>query len=69
MSKMKNYMMGIEDEVFGIPNLEEKIGESEHIEEVETFVVEELGLKTSFDIGIAKGVVAECWNEVHSNYM
>ena len=37
-----------------------KLGISEHIEEVETFVVEELGLKTSFDIGIAKGVVAEC---------
>ena len=68
MGKLKNYMMGIEEEVYGIPNLEEKIGESEHISEVESFVVEKLGLTTSFDIDIANDVVSECWGEVWSNY-
>ena len=47
-------MMDIEEDVWDIDGLETKIGECEHIEEVYTFVVETLGLKTHFDIRYRK---------------
>ena len=34
MSKIKNYMMDIEEKVFDIDGLETKIGECEHIAEM-----------------------------------
>ena len=69
MSKIKNYMMDIEEDVYAIEGLEEKISESEDISEVKAFVVEKLGLKTSFDIGIAEGAVTSLWNENWSYYI
>ena len=63
MGKVKNYMMDIEEKVFDIDGLETKIGECEHIAEMKAFVVEKLGLKTHFDIGIAEGVVDDMWND------
>jgi len=69
MSKIKNYMMDIEEDVYAIEGLEEKISESEDISEVKAFVVETLGLKTSFDIGIAEDAVASLWNENWSYYI
>ena len=54
--------------MFDIDGLETKIGECEHIEEVYTFVVETLGLTTHFDIGIAKGVVLDMWNDFWGYY-
>jgi len=69
MSKMGNYILGIEEDVYAIKGLEEKISESEDITEVKTFVVETLGLKTSFDIGIAEDAVASLWNENWSYYI
>ncbi len=54
MGKVKNYIMDIEEKVFDIDGLETKIGECEHIAEMKAFVVEKLGLKTHFDIGIAE---------------
>ena len=68
MSKMKNYMMDIEENVWGIEGLEIKIGESENIEEVFTFVTEKLGLKTNFDIEIAKDTIKDLWNEFWQYY-
>ena len=56
-------MMDIEEDVYAIEGLEEKISESEDISEVKAFVVEKLGLKTSFDIGIAEDAVTSLWNE------
>ena len=44
MSKIKNYMMDIEEKVFDIDGLENKIGECENIAEMKAFVVEKLGL-------------------------
>jgi len=69
MGKVKSYMMDIEEDVYAIEGLEEKISESEDISEVKAFVVETLGLKTSFDIGIAEDVVTSLWNENWSYYI
>ena len=68
MSKIKNYMMDIEENVWGIKGLETKVGESENIEEVFVFVIEELGLKTNFDIVIAKEAVKDLWNDFWGYY-
>ena len=68
MSKIKNYMMDIEENVWGIKGLETKVGESENIEEVFVFVIEELGLKTNFDIDIAKEAVKDLWNDFWGYY-
>ena len=68
MGKVKNYMMDIEEKVFDIEGLEEKIGECEHMAEMKTWVVEKLGLTTHFDIGIAEGVVEECWIDFWAYY-
>ena len=69
MSKIKNYMMDIEEDVYAIEGLEEKISDAEDISEVKAFVVETLGLKTSFDIGIAEDAVTSLWNENWSYYI
>ncbi len=66
MSKIKNYMMDIEEKVYEIDGLEEKVSESEHISEVKTFVFETLNLKTKFDQDCAEYTINECWNEVHA---
>jgi hypothetical protein len=63
MGKLKGYIMDIEEDVYAVEGLEEKITESEDISEVQTFVVDALGLKTSFDIEIAKDAVSTMWNE------
>tara|TARA_B000000609_G_scaffold157790_1_gene153232 strand:+ start:1439 stop:1663 length:225 start_codon:yes stop_codon:yes gene_type:complete len=68
MGKLKSYMMDIEEDVYAIEGLEEKIFESEDISEAYDFVVSSLDLKTSFDIGIAKDVVRDLWNEGWSYY-
>jgi hypothetical protein len=63
MGKLKGYIMDIEEDVYSVEGLEEKITESEDISEVQTFVVDALGLKTSFDIEIAKDAVSTMWNK------
>ena len=68
MGAVKGYIMDIEEDVYNIEGLEEKIYESEDISEVQTFVVETLGLKTHFDIEIAKDAVSTMWNEGWSYY-
>ena len=72
MGKVKNYMMDIEEKIFGIDGFENKISESENTSEVKSWVNEQLGVKSHFDIGIASDVVDNCWNEfwgsVHGPY-
>ena len=68
MSKIKNYMMDIEDKVYAIDGFENKISESENTSEVKAWVTEKLSLTTSFDIGIASDVVDNCWNEYWEYY-
>ena len=61
MSKMGNYILGMEEDVFAIDGLEEQVSNSETVAELNNWVVEKLGLKTSFDIDIVKEVVNEIW--------
>ena len=68
MSKIKNYIIGIEEDVWGIEGLETKVSESENIEEVFAFVIEKLGLKTNFDIDIAKDAVKDLWFDFWGYY-
>ena len=68
MGKVKSYMMDIEENVYDLVGLENKISESENIAEVKSWVVEQLGLKTHFDISIAENAVTEMWNERWGNY-
>ena len=69
MSKIKNYIMDIEEKIFSIESLEDKVSESEDISEVNSFVVEKLGLTTSFDINIVNDVVSGVWNDFWGNYI
>jgi hypothetical protein len=66
MSKIKNYIMDIEESVQST-DLENIISESESVTEAQTIVVNLLNntLKSAFDIDIAKSYVAECFNEFH----
>ena len=66
MSKIKNYIMDIEESVQST-DLENIISESESVTEAQTIVVNLLDntLKSAFDIDIAKTYVAECFNEFH----
>ena len=64
MSKIKNYIMDIEEQVMST-DLENIISESESVSEAQTIVVDLLELKTHFNIDIAKAYVSECFNEFH----
>tara|TARA_X000000950_G_C13347088_1_gene430876 strand:- start:118 stop:330 length:213 start_codon:yes stop_codon:yes gene_type:complete len=68
MAKMKNYMMDIEEKVFGL-DLEKIITESENTSEAKALVFKQLGLTSSFDIGIASDVVDNSWNEYWGDYV
>ena len=48
MSKIKNYMMDIEEKVFDIDGLETKIGECEHPAEMKSLCGGEVGFDNSF---------------------
>ena len=68
MAKMKSYMMDIEEKVFGL-DLEKIITESENTSEAKALVLKQLGLTSSFDIGIASDVVDNSWNEYWGDYV
>ena len=69
MSKIKNYMMDIEEKIYSMDGFEDKVSESENTSEVKDWVIEKLGLTTSFDIGIASDVVDNSWNEYWGYYV
>ena len=52
--------MGIEEDIYAIDGFEDKVSEAENTSEVKAWVVEKLGLTSSFDIGIASDVVDNC---------
>jgi hypothetical protein len=68
MAKMKNYIMDIEEQVFGL-DLEQIITKSDTVQSAEKTVVDQLKFKSSFDIVIAKDTVRNCWNEYWSDYV
>ncbi len=61
MSKMGNYILGIEEDVFAIDGLEEQVSNSETVSELSDWVIQKLGTITSFDKDIVKDVVNEMW--------
>ena len=69
MSKIKNYMMDIEEKIYSIDGFEDKVSESENTSEIKDWVIEKLGLTTSFDVGIASDVVDNSWNEYWGYYV
>ena len=69
MSKIKNYMMDIEEKIYSIDGFEDKVSESENTSEIKDWVIKKLGLTTSFDIGIASDVVDNSWNEYWGYYV
>ena len=69
MGKVKSYIMDIEENVYDLEGLENKISESEDISEVKVWVVEQLGLTSHFDISIAQDAVTEMWNELWGAYV
>ena len=68
MSKMKNYIMDIEEKVFGLDMLT-IISEADTVKIAEAQVIDQLELKNPFDIDIAKDVVGNCWNEFWGDYV
>jgi hypothetical protein len=68
MANIKNYMMDIEEKVFGL-DLEKIITESENTSEAKALVIKQLGFTNSFDIGIASDVVDNSWNEYWCDYV
>ena len=68
MANIKNYMMDIEEKVFGL-DLEKIITESENTSEAKESVIKQLGFTNSFDIGIASDVVDNSWNEYWGDYV
>ena len=68
MGKVKSYIMDIEEDVYNLEGLEDKVSEAEDISEVKSWVVEQLGLTTHFDKSIACVAVNEMWNEFWCQY-
>ena len=64
MSKMGNYILGIEEDVFAIDGLEEQVSNSETVAELSDWVIGKLGTTTHFDISIVKEVVNDLWEGV-----
>ena len=61
--------MDIEEKIYSIDGFEDKVSESENTSEVKDWVIEKLGLTTSFDVGIASDVVDNSWNEYWGYYV
>lgn len=69
MSKIKNYIMDIEEKVFGL-DLEKIITESDTLQEATNKVVSVFKKEfTTFEMDIAKDVVGNCWNEYWGDYV
>ena len=68
MAKVKRYIMDIEEKVYDL-DLEKIITESENTSEAKALVLKQLGLTSSFDIGIASDVVDNSWNEYWGDYV
>jgi hypothetical protein len=66
MSKMKNYMMTIEDKVDNVSGIMEKMQESESLVELINFVMSEIKLESAYAQSIAKDYITQTWNEYWS---
>jgi len=64
--KLKNYMMTIEEKVDNVPDIMEKIKESESLVEVIDYVMPKIKLTNSYAQSIAKDYITQTWNEYWS---
>lgn len=67
MSRLKDKIIGMEEQIFAIDGIEDRFSEAEDISEVNTFVIDTLQLTSSFDIDLAKDIISGQWNEFWSN--
>ena len=68
MSRYKDYLMEWENKIHEIEGYEEKISESECIEETVDFVIKKLKPKYEFEKVNIYDVVSEDWNEYWQKY-
>ena len=69
MSKLKNLMIDIEEKVFGL-DIEAIVTESDTVQEATNKVVSVFKKEfTTFEMDIAKDVVARSWNEYWADYV
>ena len=68
MSRYKDYLMEWEDRINEIEGYEEKISESECIEETVDFVINKLKPKYEFEKVNIYDVVSEDWNSYWEKY-
>ena len=68
MSRYKDYLMEWEDRINEIEGYEEKISESESLEETVDFVINKLKPKYEFEKVHIHDIVSEDWNEYWSKY-
>lgn len=66
MSKMKNYMMTIEEKVDNVSDIMEKMQESESLVEFINFVMSEIKLESLYAQSVAKDYITQTWNEYWS---
>jgi hypothetical protein len=71
MGAVKSMMMDVEERVYGIPNIDDIISESESIEEAfQKAIFASKGELDAFsDIITAKHVIADMWNLYWENYV
>ena len=58
MGAVNNYVMGIEEVIFGIPSLDVKIGECECLQEAQNFVVDKLPIAIVYATWSGLGTVS-----------
>ena len=68
MSRYKDYLMDWENKIHEIEGYEEKISESECIEETVDFVINKLKPKYEFEKVHIHDVVSEDWNSYWEKY-
>ena len=68
MSKLKNYIVDIEDQILEL-NLVNIFNEVDSLKEASTQVCEELNLIHAFDVKIVEDIIGECWNEYWGDFV
>jgi len=68
MSKLKNYIIDIEDQILEL-NLVNIFNEVDTLNEASVQVCEELNLIHAFDVKIVEDIIGECWNEYWGDFV
>ena len=74
MGAVKNMVMDIEEKIYGIEGLEERVGECEHVSELESFILSKLWFEKGefMNENITRDTISETareiWNEFWEGY-